>query len=434
MKRNIFQALKQWAIKSQRKPLILRGARQVGKTHLVTRLGQTFQQFVMINFERQPQAAEVFKQDLDPKRITRDLSLMFNVKIVPQETLLFFDEIQQAPQALTALRYFYEDYPELHVIAAGSLLDFALEQVGVPVGRVEFLYVYPMSFMEFLMAMERQQAIDAILNQAFPSAFPPIIHERFLTYVAEYLAIGGMPEVIKNWREFNDLKKCHLIKQNLIDAYRQDFEKYSKQHQIKYVNLLFDQIPYQLGKPFKFSNIPGEYRKRDLAPCLDLLTKAQVVKPIYHSNGQGLPLGAQVDFDKFKTLFIDVALAQTALGYFPKDWLLQPGQTLINKGEIVESFVGQELLAYSDPQTPFSLYYWQRQQRSSNAEVDYLIEQQGQVIPIEVKSGAGSTLKSMHLFLATHPASPYGVRFSTLSASQYENIRSYPLYAIATLC
>ncbi len=433
MKRLVYQSLKDWVSKVARKPLILRGARQVGKTHIIKTLGKEFRHFLMVNFEKHPMAKDLFEKDLDAGRIMRDLSLMFNVKIIPGETLLFFDEIQEAPKALTALRYFYEELPELHVIAAGSLIDFAIEEVGIPVGRVEFLYLYPMSFVEFLVATGREHTAEIILTQTFPDAFHDNVHEQLLDIVGEYLAVGGMPEVVKHWRDHHDLEKCGEIKHTLIDAYRQDFEKYSKKHQIKYLDILFEQIPQQLAQPFKFANISGDYRKRELAPCLSLLTKAQVVKSIYHSDGQGLPLGAQASLDIFKTLFIDVALAQTVLGDRPKDWLLHTEQTFANKGAIIESFVGQELLAYGNPHIQSTLYYWHRMARNSNAEVDYLIDYQGHVIPVEVKGGSGSTLKSMHIFLDTHPHSPYGIRFSTQPYSLYQNIHSYPLYAIAAL-
>lgn len=433
MKRTIYQELKLWSAKKGRKPLILRGARQVGKTHIVRMLGETFTSFLTVNFERQPLAKEIFEKDLDPKRIARDLSLMFNTNIVPGKTLLFLDEIQEAPKALIALRYFYEEMPALHVIAAGSLLDFALEEVGIPVGRVEFLYLYPMSFIEFLLATHREQAAQAILNNIFPHPFHETIHAQFLDILAEYLAVGGMPEVVKTWRDTQDLKLCSEIKLALINAYRQDFEKYGRKHQIKYLDLLFNQIPQRLAQPFKFSQIPGDYRKRELAPCFDLLAKALIAKPIYHSDGQGLPLGAGVDLSLFKTLFLDVALAQSVLGENPKDWLLHAKQTLTNKGALIESFVGQELLAYGSSRLQPVLYYWHKQTRNSNAEVDYLIEQQGQVIPIEVKSGTTGQLKSLHEFLATHPHSPYGIRFSTQPYSEYQKIHSYPLYAVAAL-
>jgi len=432
MKRELIQYLRKWKVNSIRKPLILRGARQVGKTYLVREFGKEFTSYVSINLEKQPEIATLFNDNLDTKQLIQQLQLITEQKIIPGETLLFIDEAQVAPRSLIALRYFYEECPLLHVIAAGSLIDFAIEKVGVPVGRVSFLYLYPLSFMEFLRATGREMAATAILQHPFPQAVLEPIHQKWLEYVAEYLAIGGMPEVVRVWQEMHDLNACGEIQYAIIESYKQDFEKYCKRHEVKYVSLIYEQVPRQLGQLFRFSKMPGEYRKRDLAPCFDLLNKAMVINPVYHSDGQGLPLGAEADYHHFKATFVDVALAQRLLNSHPKDWFLQPNQSLINKGEITESFVGQELLAYSNPQEKAQLYYWQRHERGSSAEVDYLSNIQGQVIPIEVKSGAGSSLKSLQLFLKTH-SSPYGIRFSTHPFSLHESLHSYPLYAVARL-
>ena len=433
MERELIQYLRKWRASTIRKPLILRGARQVGKTYLVKQFGKEFKSFVLINLEKQPDAAVLFNEDLDPKKLIQRLQLITEQKIIPGETLLFIDEAQEAPRSLIALRYFYEECPELHVIAAGSLLDFAIEKVGVPVGRVSFLYLYPLSLIEFLKATHRDMAAQAIIEHPFPQSVLKPIHQKWLDYVAEYIAVGGMPEVVEAWRNTNDIDVCGEIQYAIVESYRQDFEKYCKQHEIKYVSLIYEQVPRQLGETFKFSKIPGDYRKRDLAPAFDLLQKAMVVNSVYHTDGQGIPLGAEADYHYFKSTFVDVALAQRLLDSRPKDWFLQPTHSLINKGEIIESFVGQELLAYSDPREKAQLYYWQRHERGSSAEVDYLTNIQGQVIPIEVKSGTGSSLKSLQLFLNTHSKSPYGVRFSTHDFSVHEKLHSYPLYAISKL-
>lgn len=431
MKRIILAKLREWRNSKYRKPIILRGARQVGKTHLIQQLGKDFENFVSINFEKQPAAAAIFAGDLSPKRLIRDLEFFTDKKIIPGKTLLFLDEAQEMPRALIALRYFYEECPDLHVIAAGSLLDFAIEQVGVPVGRVSFLYLFPMSFVEFLLAMGRNMAVKALLEHNSLNAMNEPLHSKFLEYVAEYIAVGGMPEVVNSWRENQNMVVCNEIQSSIIESYRQDFEKYSKKHQIKYVSLIFENVPHQMGKIFQFSHLPGNFRKRDLAPCYDLLKKALVIKPIYHTDGQGIPLGAQLDFNCFKTLFVDIALSQKILGLHPKDWFLQPTSTLINSGNIVECFVGQELLAYSAPNENPELFFWRTHKIGHNAEVDYLMNIGREIIPIEVKSGLGSTLKSMHIFLKQHTQSPYGVRFSTHNYSKHDRIHSYPLYSIA---
>lgn len=431
MHRTAYKFLQKWHSQVSRKPLVIRGARQVGKTHIVRQFAENFTNYVEVNFEQLPEVRSAFQKDLVPQRIIRDLSLIINKPITPGETLLFLDEIQIEPQAVIALRYFFEQLPELHVIAAGSLLDFTLESIGIPVGRVEFMYLYPMSFIEFLWAKGQELLAGEILNYKIETPFIEAVHNKLLDYLSEYFVVGGMPEAVKSWVEYEDIAICAHIHNQLIDAYRQDFLKYAKKFQIKYVDLLFNKVPFLLGQKFKYSKIDDSYRKRELEPCLKLLTKAGILHPVFHTAAQGLPLGAQIDFNKFKLIFLDIGLAQTLIGLKMQDWLLHAKQMLINKGEIVEAFVGQELLAYGSIETQHSLYYWQRESRASNAEVDYVIEKNAQVIPVEVKSDKGTHLKSMRIFLEEHVNSPYGIRFSAQQAPSFEKIISYPLYAIA---
>ena len=233
--------------------------------------------------------------------------------------------------------------------------------------------------------------------------------------------------------ETKDASRCFALHHALIDTYRQDFGKYAKKFQIKYVDLMFNTIPQQLGKKFKYSNIEGDYRKRELAPSLDLLVTAGVAHTVLQSSGQGIPLGAHVDPQCYKALFLDIALSQALLGLDLEAWFLNPMQQFVNKGEIIEAFVGQELLAYANPHAKSQLYYWQRNAPSSSAEVDYLIQRGEKIIPIEVKSGAGTTLKSMHLFLESHPQTPFGIRFSTQNYSKHDNLLSLPLYSVAAI-
>ena len=433
MKRFIEKDLESWKNARFRKSLILRGARQVGKTYVVREFAKRFSSFVEINLESQPEYREIFDKDLDAKRIARDISIRKKEKIVPGETLLFIDEIQANPNAVTALRYFYEDIPELHVIAAGSLLDFAIQKVGIPVGRVESLYLYPMSFLEFLSVAGNRIIIDEVIFNLFKEPISEVVHKNILTILGEYLAIGGMPDIVKCWIEDKDPLRCFAIQHALIDTYRQDFSKYAAKFQIKYVDSVFNSIPEQLGRKFKYSEIEGDYRKRELSPALDLLVTAGVAHKVFHSPGQGIPIGAGVDPKSYKVIFLDVALAQAILGLDLESWFLNPMQQFINKGEVVEAFVGQELLAYDNPHAKKHLHYWQRNVPSSTAEVDYLIQKGEKIIPIEVKSGAGTTLKSMRIFLETHTKTPYGIRFSTQNYSKYENIESLPLYAVASI-
>ncbi len=430
MKRLVDHHLRQWKDDAYRKPLLLRGARQVGKTYAVRELGKQYDEFVEINLEKMPHLQNIFEKDLDPVRILRDIMIQIDKQITPGKTLLFFDEIQAAPKAVIALRYFYENMPELHVIAAGSLLDFAIAQVGIPVGRVQSLYIYPLSFMEFLVALKQNRVIEEILKHELNQEMSDFIHNHILTFLGEYLALGGMPEVVRCWQSIKNPLKCAEIHSSLIDTYKNDFGKYAKNHQIKYLDLIFNAVPRQLGTKFKYSDVEGGFRKRELSPALDLLQTAGLAHKVYRSACQGFPFGAQVDPFDYKVLFLDIGLSQAILKLKLADWFLSPLIELVNKGSLVEAFVGQEMLTYSNPHIMNDLYYWRKMEPSSQAEVDYVLQEGEHIIPVEVKGGHGKTLKSMHAFLESHRKSPYGIRFSTHNYSEYDRIHSYPLYAI----
>lgn len=430
MKRLIDWHLKTWKEEKKRKPLLLKGARQIGKTYSVRQLGKSFESFVEINFELTPEAKTIFDKDLDPKRILWELGLLTNTAITPGKTLLFLDEVQGAPLAILALRYFYELMPELHVIAAGSLVDFAVEKVGMPVGRINMLYVYPLSFMEFLAATDNAQFITAILEQRQLSH---ILHEKLLDILGHYLAIGGMPEAVRAWVDTHDPRASYEAQKGLAETYRQDFPKYAKRHQLSYLDILFNQIPHFIGNQFKYSEIHGDYQKRELAPCLDLLRRANVIHQITHTSANGLPLGAEANLNWFKIIFLDVGISQNLLGLDLAAWFLNPDKNLINRGAIAEAFVGQELLAYASPKSKNELYFWKREHKSAQAEVDYVYDFQHEILPIEVKSGHGSTLRSMHQFLEERKKSKFGVRFWSENYVISDKIDSRPLYAVATL-
>lgn len=433
MRRLIINELIKWKNDSYRKPLIIRGARQVGKTYIIRELGKEFKDFQEINFEQYPEIVKVFNKDLDPKRIIRDLTLFTKKNIIPGKTLLFLDEIQEAPKAIKALRYFHEIIPDLHIIAAGSIIDFELDKIGLPVGRIYSIYLYPLSFLEFLLAKDENLLVNTIISNKETKKISELAHNRLIVLIGEYMTVGGMPEAIKCFIETSDINKCYKIHKSIVETYRQDFNKFAKKYQLKYVELLFETIPTILCEKFKYSKIPGEYRKRDLNPSLDLLIKAGIVKKIFHSSGQGIPLSATMKPEIFKTIFLDIALSQTILGHDRKSWLLEPENFLINKGSITEAFIGQELLAYSDPFKKRRLFYWNREVRGSNAEVDYLIQKNNVIIPIEVKSGPTGKLKSLKLFLKSHKASPYGIQLSVSNFSKDKNIHTYPIYSLFKL-
>lgn len=430
MKRIVDYYLLQWKSDKMRQPLLLRGARQIGKTYAVRQLGKTYESFVEINLEDQRQAHAAFENNLDPAMMIIMLSAAVQKDIIPGKTLLFLDEIQAMPRAIIALRYFYENMPELHIIAAGSLLDFAINQVGIPVGRVESLYMQPISFIEYF-AVFNKFAVRQILHHDNTEQIQDPIHAIGLDALRQYFVIGGMPKSVQQWIDYQKPLQISKVHTGILDSYRQDFSKYAKNHEIKYVEKVFDQIPRQLGQKFKYSLIEGEYRKRELAPALDLLVTAGIAKKVYYSAGQGIPLGAQSSDLDYKVIFLDVGLAQARLGLDLAGWFLEPEQTFQNKGALVEAFVGQEIAAYTAPHSKNDLYYWHKDSSPAQAEINYLATINYQVIPIEVKSGTGRTLKSLNYFLQTHEQSRYGIKFSTQDYSVYNNIHSYPLYAIA---
>jgi predicted AAA+ superfamily ATPase len=379
--------------------------------------------------ESNEDARKIITKDMDPKRIVRQLSELLQVEIIAGKTLLFFDEIQIVPQTITTLRYFYELMPELHVAAAGSLLDFAIDQVGIPVGRISSLYMYPVSFLEFLVARGYAMWAKMIVEHDLQEVFNESVHEKLINLIGEYVAIGGMPEAINEWINTNTSRSAKIVHEDLIFNYQQDFEKYAKKHQIKYLNLLFQKAIDQIGNKFMFNRV-GEYQKRELEPALELLEKAGLFCKIMYSASQGIPLGAQAKLNDFKIIFLDVGLTQAILKLDIVSWLLHPETSFVNSGNIVEAFVGQELLAYSDPISKESLFYWRKQKRGSQAEVDYVIQLDSKVVPIEVKAGSSKRIKSMQIFLDTHSFSSYGLRFSADNYSVYKDVKNYPLYAV----
>ena len=264
--------------------------------------------------------------------------------------------------------------------------------------------------------------IETLLKHDERQSLSEAVHRMLLENVAQYLAIGGMPDAVRTWIDMENPREIAAIHHTLLGTYRQDFIICSEKFQIKYIEQLFNEIPGQLGGKFKYSKIEGEYRKRELAPCLELLATAGVIHYVTHTSGQGTPIGAGSDPSRFKVIFLDSALSQTALGFDLVAWFLRPEQELANKGAVVEAFIGQEILAYSLPIARSNLYYWHRESRGSQAEVDYLYKRGGDIIPIEVKSGGGTSLKSLHIFLQEH----------TQDALRHSNFHSQLLIARAT--
>jgi hypothetical protein len=293
--------------------------------------------------------------------------------------------------------------------------------------------MYPLSFLEYLVATGNHLIAKEILHHSPGDPMQETIHIRILDLVGEYLSIGGMPEAVARWTQTKRPESALNVLQQIAATYRQDFEKYARKAQVKYLEQLFRQIPHLVGKDFSYREIHGEYRKRELAPALELLERANIIHTIRHASGQGIPIGSDIDFETFKIIYLDIGLCQAILGSDISIWFLRPLEGFENRGGIAEGFIGQELICYANPENKAELYFWKRKAKNSSAEVDYLIQRGEQILPIEVKSGSGNTLRSLHIFLDSHPKSSLAVRFSSLNYSILEKLDSRPLYAAASL-
>ncbi len=434
MDRFLLQSLLDWKVDALRKPLILKGARQVGKSDLAKRLGQTFESFVEINFETQIAAKKIFEGDLNIKVLIQSLRAYTNQLIEPGRTLLFLDEIQECENAIIALRSFKEELPDLHVIAAGSLINFKLNKIGIPVGRVEFRYVYPLSFEEYLEAIGKSELRRYKNNPENIVAEP--FHSMLLNEVRHYMWLGGMPAVVDAWIKTQDPVRCQHIQDDILNAYRMDFAKYAKAHQLPYVERVFSNIPSQLGHKFKFTHIDRELRSGPLKEALLLLEEAGIAHLVYHSSAQGFPLAATKDDRRFKVFFFDLGLAQRLLNLSLSEFLFKPLEVQ-NAGAISEQFVAQEYLAYQNVRRQAELFYWHREAAQSNAEVDFIFVHEGQIIPAEVKSGSTGRLRSMQEFLNSHAGCSLGLKISEQMEEANQDsdpsdikIRAIPFYQI----
>jgi len=429
MYRSLEHELNQWKTASQRYPLLLRGARQVGKTYLIEHFGQSFESFEMVNFEAQPEAIACF-ESVKPVEIIQKLELLTKRPIRPKKTLLFLDEIQLCPKAIVALRYFKETLPELHVIGAGSLLEFALfkGQFSFPVGRIQFIYLNPLSFQEFMLAMGEQAHLDLLEKSTPENPIPLPIHSDLIHRTKEYFLVGGMPAAVNHFIDNHSLLEQSRIQDLLLATYRADFNKYATEAEQKYLRILFDGIPYQVGEQFKYSKIDPHIKSRDLKAGLGQLQMAGLIRPITATSASGIPLAAQIKPNKFKLLFLDIGLVQRALQVDPELMMSTP-LSQIHRGALAEQFVGQELIAYGDCFRQDNLYFWEREKHSSSAEVDYIITIGQSIIPVEVKASAQGHLKSLRQFM-TEKKSVFGIRISEQPLSFKNSILSVPFYMI----
>ena len=433
MFRFIDNDLQRWKEGTRRKPLILRGARQVGKTWSIKEFGkQRFESLALVDLERNQPLRKLFDGDLKATRICSDLEVLLQQKITPGKTLLFFDEIQACPRAITALRYFYEEMPELHVVAAGSLLEFALEESSFPVGRVQFLNLYPLCFAEYLQAIGNSPAAIAVLGN--PAEISPTVHDLLRDELRRYFFIGGMPAAVKAYLENHSLRDAFEVQKEIAESYRMDFAKYTPRVDRFCLDSVFTSLSQHIGKQIKYARLGEGYSSLTLKNAFDALCLAQVARKIPSVDPSGLPLGATASAKLFKSIMLDIGLMHYLSG-MPNDIEYAKSDLLaIYRGTMAEQFVGQEMLVSQQG----SLYYWDRQAKSSSAEVDYLAVLNGRIHPVEVKSGATGSLRSLHLFLASYPECGKALVFSDRLYADLpeQKITFLPLYSAfaATRC
>ena len=423
MRRVAMSALVRWKNDPRRKPLMLRGARQVGKTWLVREFArENFDHMLEINFERTPERASLFHSN-DPKTVCPLLTARTGVPLIPGRSLLFLDEIQETPEVLTCLRYFKEEMPELHLVVAGSLLELALERVRIqmPVGRVQFLFLEPLSFQEFLEARGREALASWLAAWCIGDEVPDDLHEDLLTLIGEYTVVGGLPESVDAFcAGGGDWMASASAVRSVLETYALDFGKYvGGGVSIDALRRIYASIPRQAGHKFKYSEADRDLRSRELSIALDRLCKARVATKIRQSSGNGLPMGAEADDRAFKTAFLDVGMLCSACGLDMARLADAGNLLLVNSGAVAEQLAGQMLLAAEPADAPRDLFYWARESPQSNAEVDFLSSVGGRVVPIEIKAGATGSLRSMHRFLS-EKHQDFGIRFNSAKPSWLE--------------
>ena len=429
MYRYAIEELKKWKSRKNRKPMILEGARQVGKTWLMKEFGATeFEDVAYINFDSNSQMRELFAGDLAVERIITGLELYVGKKINAEKTLLIFDEVQEVPRALSVLKYFFEDAPEYHIVCAGSLLGIALhEGTSFPVGKVEFMKLYPLSFKEFLLATGKERFVRAL--EAHDFGLITSFKQTYIEALKQYYYIGGMPEVVAAFAENSDFNEVREIQQRILNAYEQDFSKHAPNNIVPKIRMVWNNIPSQLAKEnrkFIYGLIREGARAKDFETAIMWLADCGLVYQVYRVTSPGLPLKAYADMKAFKLFLLDVGLLSCMTGLRQKT-LLEGGEVFKEfKGALTEQYVMQELATKKG----IGVYYYTNER--SSAEVDFLVDDGEDVIPVEVKAETNLMAKSLKYY--TEKYSPrISVRSSMADYREEGSLLNLPLYAISEL-
>jgi len=431
MKRTLYSELLKWKSSVDRKPLLLQGARQVGKTWLLNEFGENeFDSVAYFNFEESPKLIPLFENDMNPLSLIESLQIMDGEMIDPDKTMIFFDEIQAAPKALTSLKYFHEKATQFHVVAAGSLLGVKVgKSSGFPVGKVNFLDLYPMSFYEYLSAAGEDLLLQKLLSVKYPDKIESPIHELLLKHLRFYFVLGGMPEVVKNYMERKNINEARKIQRDILNAYKRDFSKYSEPSESIRISEVWDSIPAHLSKEnkkFKFSEIRKGGRSSRYESAIEWLKNAGLINLSYNIKTPKIPMTGYRDLSKFKVFIFDTGLL-SALTEVPVEMVLH-GSKLFSEynGAFTENFVAQELVCSGSRK---ELFYWTSR---SDAEVDFMLQWENGITPVEVKSGISRRLKSLHVYDEKYSPDIL-FRISPRNFTKDNKFINIPLYAVPSI-
>ena len=426
MKRKLLNNLIEWKNDKNHKPLVLEGARQVGKTWLMKEFGRTqYKKVAYINFDRNEKMCKVFETDLDTNRLITAIELDVEFKITPEDTLIIFDEIQECPRAITSLKYFNEDAPQYDIIAAGSLLGVAHHfGTGFPVGKVEFLRLYPLSFTEFLDAMGKEQFVELIEKQDFEMI--KLFNTKFEDLLKQYTYIGGMPEVVQDFVDNKDFKKVRTIQKRILSSYEKDFSKHIPANTVEKVRMLWNSVPTQLAKDnkkFIYNAIKKGARAKEFETALTWLKDAGLIYQVYKITKPGLPIGAYEDLDSFKLFILDVGLLGALVNLDAKTILDRYEIFQEFKGAMAEQYVLQQFKTIKD----LPVYYWTNE--TSRSEVDFVIQINSKVVPVEVKAATNLKARSLKIYMEQFKPE-IALRTSLADYKKIDNLVDLPLYTI----
>ena len=432
LKRKIDKTLLEWKNDLRHKPLLMRGARQVGKTTAVRRLAESFESFVEVNLEVDDEVKKFIDKSFDIQGLISLIEVRYAKRIVPGKTLLFLDEIQSCPRAVTALRYFYEKCQPLHVIAAGSLLEFTLAEVGdIPVGRVRNIFVYPFSFAEFVAALDGELILEHAKTAERGSALSASAHEKLLEHLKTFLIVGGMPAAVHAYVETRSFLAARDEQRDIMQNLKEDFAKYKTRVDPSVIRSTLRSVIDQTGHQFTFSNSELELTYAKSKTCTDLMERAKIIMRIDCTRANGIPLGGDINVKDNKFMILDTGLYLYETGLDLSEWINDAPAKFVNRGKLAEMFVAHELKKSGTPLEDNPLYYWHRENKNGKAEVDFVVQYRNAPLPIEVKSGMRGTMKSLRI-LMSEKSFKLGIRTSEENFGSLDDgsIQIIPIYFI----